>query len=109
MVNVNAHRCKWCGARGHEEHECLQKKKGKLPNVSKLRSAICNNILKKHVYKKYFRTWKKTAGIKEKTTWVSTVTSPNKSLREYFRLWSFKAYEQKLEKYKGMRWADIDD
>lgn len=108
MVNVNAHRCKWCGARGHEEYECLQKKKGKLPNVSKIRTAICNNILKKHVYKKYFRTWKQSADIKERPTWVSAIKR-DVNIKKYFWMWQVHAYEQKLEKYKGVRWADVDD
>jgi len=108
MVNITSNRCKWCGARGHEEPYCHQKEQGRLPNVSKLRIAICNNILKKHVYKKYFRTWKKTAGIKERPTWVSAIKR-DVSIKKYFWMWQVNAYEQKLEKYKGVRWADIDD
>jgi len=111
MVLVQSFRCEWCGARGHKEIDCKQNKKGILPNVNKLRGAICNNILKKHVYRKHFKLWKKASGIKEKTTWVSAVTTKNtdsKIIKKYFWMWCTNVYERQLENCRGLRWADID-
>lgn len=116
MVNVNTYRCVWCGARGHDEPMCEQKKNGNLPNVNRLRNAICNNILKRYVYKKHFDSWKRTIGkepkepkTKEKPKWLSAVTNkkPDKLVYKYFWLWRAEAYSQSLDKCRGMRWADI--
>ena len=123
MVRVQSFRCAWCGIRGHAEEICKQKRTGKLPTVNRLRNAICNNILKKHILKKYIRVkfyeWRKLACKTDRprrqepvvqSRWLMACnTVPvDPIVKKYFLQWQINAFALSLIRCQGMRWADID-